>query len=132
MRSAFPALDEAKELGPHKRCSAPKLNGRRRRGQDSSRAPPRAPLAAFIPTRRPIRLEDDRVTPRSTVLLVLRDVPLADLASALDLSVPTVRQNLDRGAARLEEIVFTLTDDASTVQLWLLAGRQRPLVGWPR
>jgi chromosome segregation and condensation protein ScpB len=52
--------------------------------------------------------------------VVTRDVSLADLASALDISVCAVRENLDRAAQRLEGIGFSLTDDGGRVRLFAL------------
>jgi chromosome segregation and condensation protein ScpB/DNA-binding XRE family transcriptional regulator len=75
-----------------------------------------APPAALIPTRLPVVLGEDLVTALCAALVVTRDVSLADLASALDISIPAVRENLDRAAQRLEGIGFSLTDDGGRVR----------------
>ena len=79
-----------------------------------------APPASLIPSRLPVRLDADLLTALCAALLVTRDVSLADLASALDISIPAVRENLDRAARRLEEVDFTLTDDGARVRLFPL------------
>lgn len=87
-----------------------------------------APPATLIPTRTPTRLDGDLVTALCAGLLVLREAPLADLASALELSIPAVRENLEAVAERLRPVGFTLTDDGGTVRLWPLAGRVSQLL----
>ena len=76
------------------------------------------PAASLIATRLPVRLDEDRLTALCAALVVTRDVALADLASALDISIPAVRDNLDRAAQRLEGIGFSLTDDEGRVRLF--------------
>jgi chromosome segregation and condensation protein ScpB len=51
-----------------------------------------------------------------------REVSLGELASALDLAIPAVRENLDRVAERLHGVGFSLTEDGGTVRLWPLPG----------
>jgi chromosome segregation and condensation protein ScpB/DNA-binding phage protein len=77
-----------------------------------------APPAALIPTRLPVRLDPDLLTALCAALLVTSDVSLAELASALDISIPAVRENLDGAARRLEEVGFSLTDDGARVRLF--------------
>src|SRR5690348_6377563 len=79
------------------------------------------PPASLIPIRQPVRLEEDLVAAVCAALLVTRDVPLADLASALDTSVPAIRENLDRAAERLAAVGFSLTDDGGSVRLFALS-----------
>jgi chromosome segregation and condensation protein ScpB len=79
------------------------------------------PPASLIPIRQPVRLEEDLVAAVCAALLVTRDVPLADLASALDISVPAIRENLDRAAERLAGVGFSLTDDGGSVRLFALS-----------
>jgi hypothetical protein len=82
---------------------------------DSRLGPP-----ALISARVPVRLDEDRVAALCAALLVTRDQPLADLASALDISIPAVRENLDRVAERLVPVGFLLTDDGARVCLFPL------------
>ena len=79
-----------------------------------------APPASLIPTRVPVRLGEDLLTALCAALVVTRDVSLADLASALDISIPAVRENLDRVAQRLQGIGFSLADDGGRVRLFPL------------
>jgi chromosome segregation and condensation protein ScpB len=79
-----------------------------------------APPASLIPARLPVRLGEDLLTALCAALVVTRDVSLADLASALDISVCAVRENLDRAAQRLEGIGFSVTDDGGRVRLFAL------------
>ena len=79
-----------------------------------------APPASLIPQRLPVPLEEDRVAALCAALLVRREALLADVASALDISVPAVRENLDRVAGRLAPVGFSLTDDGAHVRLWPL------------
>ena len=79
-----------------------------------------APAASLIATRVPVHLDEDLVAALCAGLLVTRDVPLADLASALQISVPAVRENLDRAAERLAQVGFSLADEAARVQLFPL------------
>jgi chromosome segregation and condensation protein ScpB len=79
-----------------------------------------APAASLIPRRLPVGLDEDRVTALCAALVVTRDVSLADLASALGISVCAVRENLDRAAQRLEGIGFSVTDDGGRVRLFAL------------
>jgi chromosome segregation and condensation protein ScpB len=65
--------------------------------------------ASLIPRRLPVGLDEDRVAARCAALLVTGDVPLADLASALDISIVAVRENLDRAAERLAAMDLSLT-----------------------
>jgi hypothetical protein len=80
-------------------------------------APPSAsrPARRADPSRLPVRLPD-LLTALGAALLVTSDVSLAELASALDISIPAVRENLDRAARRLEEVGFSLTDDGGRVR----------------
>jgi chromosome segregation and condensation protein ScpB/DNA-binding XRE family transcriptional regulator len=80
-----------------------------------------APPASLIPRRLPVGPDEDRVAALCAALLVTREVPLADLASALDISIPAVRENLDRAAERLAPVGFSLTDDGGRVRLWPLS-----------
>jgi chromosome segregation and condensation protein ScpB len=68
----------------------------------------------------PLRLDEDRVAALRAALLVTRDLPLADLASALDISIPAAREHLDRVAERLAPVGFVLTDDGARVRLFPL------------
>ena len=79
-----------------------------------------APAASLIATRLPLRLGEHLLTALCAALVVTRDVSLADLASALDVSIRAVRENLDRAAERLEGIGFSLTDDDGRVRLFPL------------
>ena len=81
-----------------------------------------APPAALIPAPVPTRLDGDLVAALCAGLLMTREVSLGELASALDLAIPAVRENLDRVAERLHEVGFSLTEDGGTVRLWPLAG----------
>ena len=56
------------------------------------------PAAAMIPQRLPLQLDPDRVTALCAGLLARHRASLADLASALDIAIPAVRENLDRVA----------------------------------
>jgi hypothetical protein len=49
-----------------------------------------AGAAALIAARVPVRLDEERVAALCAALLVTRDLPLADLASALDITIPRV------------------------------------------
>ncbi len=75
------------------------------------------PPACLIPRRLSVGLDEDRVAALCAALLVTRDVPLADLASALDISIAAVRENLDGAAERLAPVGFSLTDDGGNVRL---------------
>ncbi len=77
-----------------------------------------APPASLITARLPVRLGEDVLTALCAALVVTRDVSLADLASALDISICAVRENLDRAAERLEGIGFSVTDDGGRVRLF--------------
>jgi chromosome segregation and condensation protein ScpB len=66
-------------------------------------------------------LDGDLVAALSAGLLMTRKVSLGELASALDLAIPAVRENLDRVAERLHGVGFSLTEDGGTVRLWPLA-----------
>jgi chromosome segregation and condensation protein ScpB len=87
-----------------------------------------APPAALIPAPVPTRLDGDLVAALSAALLMTREVSLGELASALDLAIPAVRENLDRVAERLHGVGFSLTDDGGTVRLWPLAGAPSEVV----
>ncbi len=76
--------------------------------------------AALVSPRLPVRLEEDRVAAICAGLLVTRDLPLADLASALEISICAVRENLDGVAERLRTVGFSLTDDGGRVRLFPL------------
>jgi len=80
------------------------------------------PAAAMIPQRLPLELDPDRVTALCAGLLARHEARLADLASALDIAIPAVRENLERVAERLRPVGYTLTDDGGTVRLWPLPG----------
>ena len=82
-----------------------------------------APPATLIPTRLPTRLDTDLVAALCAGLLMRREAALADLASALGLSIAAVRENLEAVAERLAPVGFALTDDGGSVRLWPLAGR---------
>lgn len=82
-----------------------------------------APPATLIPRRMPTRIDSDLVAALCAGLLMRREAPLADLASALGLSIPAVRENLETVAQRLRPVGFELTDDGGTVRLWPLPGR---------
>ena len=82
-----------------------------------------APPATLIPTRIPTRLDTDLVAALCAGLLMRREAALADLASALGLSIAAVRENLEAVAERLRPVGFALTDDGGSVRLWPLAGR---------
>ena len=77
-----------------------------------------APPASLIAARLPVRLGEDVLTALCAALVVTRDVSLADLASALDISICAVRENLDHAAERLEKIGFSVTDDGARVRLF--------------
>ena len=83
-----------------------------------------APASSLIATRLPVRLGEDLLTALCAALVVTRDVSLADLASALDISIPAVRENLDGAAQRLEGIGFSLSDDGGRVRLFPLPGAE--------
>jgi chromosome segregation and condensation protein ScpB len=80
------------------------------------------PAAAMIPQRLPLQLEEDRVAALCAGLLARHEASLAELASALDIAIPAVRENLERVAERLRPVGYTLTDDGGTVRLWPLPG----------
>ena len=80
------------------------------------------PAAASIPQRLPLQLEEDLVSALCAGLLARHEATLADLASALDIAIPAVRENLERVAERLRPVGYTLTDDGGTVRLWPLPG----------
>jgi hypothetical protein len=83
------------------------------------------PAAAMIPQRLPLQLEEARVGALCAGLLARHEASLADLASALDIAIPAVRENLERVAERLRPVGYTLTDDGGTVRIWPLPGRPR-------
>ena len=87
-----------------------------------------APLAALIPVPVPTRLDGDLVAAPCAGLLMTREVSLGELASALDLAIPAVRENLDRVAERVHGVGFSLTEDGGTVRLWPLAGAPSEVV----
>jgi chromosome segregation and condensation protein ScpB/DNA-binding XRE family transcriptional regulator len=87
-----------------------------------------APPAALIPAPVPTRLDGDLVAALSAGLLMTREVSLGELASALDLAIPAVRENLDRVAERLHGVGFSLTEDGGTARLWPLAGAPSEVV----
>ena len=87
-----------------------------------------APPAALIPAPVPTRLDADLVTALCAGLLMTREVSLGELASALDLAIPAVRENLDRVAERLHGVGFALTEDGGTVRLWPLTGAPSEVV----
>ena len=66
----------------------------------------------------PVRLDEDRVAALCAALLVTQRAPLADLASALEISISAVRENLDQVAECLALVGFSLTDDGGQVRLW--------------
>ena len=80
------------------------------------------PAAATIPQRLPLQLEEDLVAALCAGLLARHEASLADLASALDIAIPAVRENLERVAERLRPVGYTLTDDGGIVRLWPLPG----------
>ena len=80
------------------------------------------PAAASIPQRLPLQLEEDLVSALCAGLLARHEATLADLASALDIAIPAVRENLERVAERLRPVGYTLTDDGGMVRLWPLPG----------
>ena len=55
----------------------------------------------MIAQRLPLQLEEDRVAALRAGLLARHEASLADLASALDIAIPAVRENLERVAERL-------------------------------
>jgi len=87
-----------------------------------------APAAALIQQRLPRRLEESHLTALCAALLVTQTATLADLASALDLSIPAVRENLDAVADRLRPVGFCVTDDGGSVRLWPLPGTPAEVV----
>ena len=87
-----------------------------------------APPAALIPAPVPTRLDGDLVAALSAGLLMTREVSLGELASALDLAIPAVRENLDRVGERLHGVGFSLTEDGGTVRLWPLTGAPSEVV----
>ena len=87
-----------------------------------------APAAALIPAPVPTRPGGDLVAALSAGLLMTREVSLGELASALDLAIPAVRENLDRVAERLHGVGFSLTEDGGTVRLWPLTGAPSEVV----
>jgi chromosome segregation and condensation protein ScpB/DNA-binding XRE family transcriptional regulator len=87
-----------------------------------------APPAALIPRRLPTRLVDDRLAALCAGLLANGQAALADLASALEVSIPAVRENLEAVAERLRPIGYCLTDDGGTVRLWPLPGAPSAVV----
>ena len=87
-----------------------------------------APAAALIPQRLPRRLEERHLIALCAAIVVTQTATLADLASALDLSIPAIRENLDAVAERLRPVGFWLTDDGGTVRLWPLPGTPTDVV----
>jgi segregation and condensation protein B len=86
------------------------------------------PPAAAIPRRLPLQLSDDLVTALCAGLVARTRVPLAGLASALDVSIAAVRENLERVAARLQPAGYTCTEDGGEVRCWPLPGRATEVV----
>lgn len=81
------------------------------------------PAAAALPRRLPLQLSDDLLTALCAGIVARQRVPLAELASALEISVAAVRENLDRVDDRLQPLGYTLTDDGGEVRLWPLPGK---------
>ena len=86
------------------------------------------PPAAATPRRLPLQLRDDLVAALCAGLVARTRVPLAELASALDVSIAAVRENLERVAARLEPAGYTCTEDGGELRLWPLPGRPSDVV----
>ena len=81
------------------------------------------PPAAASPRRLPLQLADDLVAACCAGLLARTRLPLAELASALEISIPAVRENLERVAERLRPVGYTCTEDGGEVRIWPLPGR---------
>ena len=86
------------------------------------------PPAAAIPHRLPLQMNDDLVAALCAGVVARTRVPLAELASALHVSVAAVRENLERAAARLEPAGYTCTEDGGELRLWPLPGRPSDVV----
>lgn len=86
------------------------------------------PAAAAIPRRLPLQASDDLLSALCAGLVARTRVPLAELASAADVSIAAVRENLERVAARLEPAGYTCTEDGGEVRLWPLPGRPSDVV----
>ncbi|MBV8529289.1 MAG: SMC-Scp complex subunit ScpB [Candidatus Dormibacteraeota bacterium] len=80
------------------------------------------PPAAVIPSRPPRPLGADVLVALCAALVARQRVALAELASALAISVPAVRENLDTAAERLRAVGFSITEDGGEVRLWPLPG----------
>lgn len=87
-----------------------------------------APAAALIGQRLPQRLEESHLTALCAALVVTQTATLADLASALDISIPAIRENLEAVVERLRPVGFWLTDDGGSVRLWPLPGTPTDVV----
>ncbi len=87
-----------------------------------------APAASLIGQRLPQRLEESHLTALCAAIVVTQTATLADLASALDLSIPAIRENLDAVVERLRPVGFWLTDDGGSVRLWPLPGTPTDVV----
>ena len=86
------------------------------------------PPAAAIPQRLPLQVSDDLVAALCAGLVARTRVPLAELASALDVSIAAVRENLERVGERLRGVGFSCTEDGGEVRLWPLPGRPSDVV----
>ena len=87
-----------------------------------------APAASLIGQRLPRRLEESHLAALCAAIVVTQTATLADLASALDLSIPAIRENLEAVAERLRPAGFWLTDDGGSVRLWPLPGTPTTVV----
>ena len=86
------------------------------------------PPPAAIPRRLPLQLSDDLVAALCAGLVARTQVPLAELASALDVSIAAVRENLERVGERLRGVGFIYTEDGGELRLWPLPGRPTEVV----
>ena len=86
------------------------------------------PPAAAIPRRLPLQLSDDLVAALCAGLVARSCVPLAELASALDVSIAAVRESVERVGERLRAVGCTCTEDGGEVRLWPLPGRPSDVV----
>ncbi|MBV9279990.1 MAG: SMC-Scp complex subunit ScpB [Chloroflexi bacterium] len=80
-----------------------------------------APAAALIRPDPPRTPTEELLRRACACLVAAHHLPLADLASALDVGIPAARELVLAGAARLAAVGYALTEDGSEVRLWPLA-----------
>ena len=86
------------------------------------------PPAAAIPRRLPQQQSDEFVAALCAGLVARARVPIAELASALNVSIAAVRENLESVGERLEAAGYTYSEDGGEVRLWPLPGRPSHVV----